>query len=283
MTLLALFAHPDDEAFGTGGTLARYAAEGHDVYLICATRGESGKLTDPEIDAASDVGALREEELKAACEALCIHPPIFLGFHDSGRQERVRRDDPKALMNVDEEGLEKALLPHVVRLAPEVMITFDPHGVYGHIDHVKMHRAASATFWSSGNVMPNPPKRLFYTAVPTERFRAMQALREGSPLSGLDADLYGLSEGSFAAVLDVEAFAEQKQRAVRAHRSQVGPNSSFAAVPEVMWREMFVKETFTLGGLRGSFPEMPVDDLFVGLKTGEARASRHSRVDGNDR
>lgn len=264
-TLLAVFAHPDDEAFGTGGTLARYAAEGVNVKLVCATRGESGKITDPDIDSASGVASLREEELKGACRVLGIDSPIFLDFHDSGREERTRHDDERALLNVDELELERVLLAHLAEIRPDIMLTFDPHGIYGHIDHVKMHRAASAAFWSAGSVLNPAPKRLFYTAMAVERMKAMQALRQRSPLAELDAALYGVTEDSFAAVLDVSAYADEKRAAVRAHRTQTGPNSSFAGIPEEMWREMFAKETFTLGGLRGSFPEAPVDDLFAGF------------------
>ena len=266
-TLLAVYAHPDDEAFGTGGTLARYADAGHDVYLICATRGEAGKITDPDIDPTTDKAALREAELGAACRAMGIRPPILLEYHDSGRFERTRHDDPKALLNVAEEELERVLLGHIAELEPSVMIGFDPHGVYGHIDHIKMHRAVTAAFWSAGSVVAAPPKRLYYNAVASERLRKMQAARQNSPLSELDAGIYGVSETSFAAVLDVSAYAERKEAAVKAHRSQVGPQSSFAGMAqEDVWREMFTTETFTLGGLRGSFPGMPVADLFAGLE-----------------
>ena len=270
MTLLAIFAHPDDEAFGTGGALVRYAAEGHTVKLICATRGESGKITDPEIDADSDVAELREQELREACRAMGLDEPIFLDFHDSGRQERTRYDDPKALMNVDEADIEQVLLPHLSEIKPEVMLTFDPHGIYGHVDHIKMHRAVTAAFWSAGKVMNPAPKRLFYSVMAAARMKQMQATRESSPLSKLDPELYGVSEDSFAAVLDVSPYREQKEAAVRAHRSQVGPSSSFAGMSDErekeVWEAMFTQETFTLGGLRGSFPEMPVDDLFTGLR-----------------
>lgn len=268
-TFLAIYAHPDDEAFGTGGTLARYAAQGHDVYLVCATRGESGKITDPEIDPTIDKAKLREGELQEACKALGIRVPIFLDYHDSGRHERTRFDDPKALLNVDELALEQSLLKHVAELKPDIILTFDPHGIYGHIDHVKVHRAATAAFWSAGGVTDTLPSRLFYTAVASEQMRRLQAVRERSPLSELDAGLYGVSEASFAAIIDVRAFAEQKEAAVRAHRSQVGPQSSFAGMndePDV-WQALFARETFTLGGLRGSFPQMPVDDLLAGLDT----------------
>lgn len=267
--LLAVYAHPDDEAFGTGGTLARYAAEGAEVTLICATRGESGKITDPTIDPKTDKGKLREAELRAACEALGICAPIFLDYHDSGRYERTQHDDPKALMNVDELELERILLDHIADLKPEVIITFDPHGIYGHIDHIKIHRAATGAFWSAGGVTEPAPKRLFYNAMAAEQMRRLQTIREASPLAELDADLYGVSEASFAAILDVTPYAARKEAAIRAHRSQTGPQSSFAGMNEGtekdVWQEMFARETFTLGGLRGSFPEMPVTDLFVGL------------------
>ena len=267
--LLAIYAHPDDEAFGTGGTLARYAAEGAQVFLICANRGESGKITDPTIAADSDKGKLREAELRAACEALGINAPIFLDYHDSGRHERTRYDDPKALMNVDEFAVEQTLLGHIARLKPDVMITFDPHGIYGHIDHVKVHRAATAAFWSAGGVTTPAPQRLFYNAMASEQMRDMQAMRENSPLSDLEPDVYGVSDESFAAVLDVTPYAAQKQAAIKAHRSQTGPQSSFASMSDGtekdVWQSLFARETFTLGGLRGSFPGMPVDDLFAGM------------------
>ncbi len=267
--LLAIYAHPDDEAFGTGGTLARYAAEGATVSLICATRGESGKITDPGIHPDSDKGKLREAELRTACAALGVNAPIFLDYHDSGRHERTRYDDPKALLNVDEFAVEQTLLSHVADLKPDVMITFDPHGIYGHVDHVKVHRAATAAFWSAGGVTSPAPQRLFYNAMAAERMREMQALRQSSPLSDLEPDLYGVSEGSFAAVLDVSVYAAQKEAAIRAHRSQTGPQSSFASMSDGtekdLWQSLFARETFTLGGLRGAFPAMPVDDLFAGL------------------
>ena len=268
-TLLTVLAHPDDEAFGIGGSLAHAAASGHDVYLICATKGEAGKITHPDIAQDADRAALREAELNAACKALGVKPPIFLGYHDSGRQERTQTDNPKALMNVDYYELESSLLPHIERLQPDIMITFDPHGIYGHIDHIKMHRAASAAFWSAGKVMAHPPKRLFYAAMASERMLEMQAQRPESPLAKLDPQRYGVSEDSFAYVRDIADYRDQKRAAIEAHKSQTGPQSSFAGGDEAQqnefWKSMFGQETMTLGGLRGSFPATPVDDLFTGL------------------
>ncbi len=261
-TILAIYAHPDDEAFSIGGTLARYAKEGHTVKLICATKGERGKITDPEIKADTNISALREQELKDCCIILGIEPPIFLGYHDSGRLE-PSQSNPKALLNVSELEIEKVLLKHLVRIKPDIIISFDPHGIYGHIDHIKINHAATAAFWSVGGVTKSPPKYLFYSIMPTQNLQALQRIRENSPLSELEPHIYGLAENSFAAVIDVSDYLQVKMRAIRAHRSQVGPNSSFANIDALEWQEMLIKEVFTLGGLRGSFPMMPVSDLIV--------------------
>lgn len=264
-TLLAIFAHPDDEAFGCGGTLTRYAKEGAEVFLICATRGESGKITDPGIDPTTDKGQLREAELRAACRAMGIKAPIFLDYHDSGRHERTQYDNPKALLNVAELELEQSLLKHIAEIKPDIMLSFDPHGIYGHIDHIKIHRAATAAFWSADSVMQPAPGRLFYSAISAERMQLMQEARPNSPLSNLDSAIYGVAESSFAAIIDVSAYAAEKEAAIASHRSQVGPQSSFRqqGAEDSVWLEMFRRETFTLGGLRGSFPAMPVADLFA--------------------
>ena len=268
-TLLAIFAHPDDEVFGNGGTLTHYAKQGHSVYLICATRGESGKITDPSIDPKVDKGKLREQELHNSCKAMGINPPILLDFQDSGRHERTQHDNSRALMNVDELEIEKVLLEHIAQVKPDVMLGFDPHGIYGHIDHIKMHRATLAAFWSADSVINPAPKRLFFSAISTKRMEIMQALRPTSPLTHLDPGIYGVAESSFAAIMDISAYKEEKEAAIKAHRSQVGPESSFADASKELqdeaWQEMFQRETFTLGGLRGNFPEMPVNDFFAGL------------------
>jgi N-acetyl-1-D-myo-inositol-2-amino-2-deoxy-alpha-D-glucopyranoside deacetylase len=103
----------------------------------------------------------------------------------------------------------------------------------------------------------------------SERMRVMQTARPTSPLSSLDAGIYGVAETSFAAIMDISAYTKEKEAAIKAHRSQVGPQSSFAnatqETKDEAWQELFGRETFTLGGLRGSFPEMPVSDFFAGL------------------
>jgi LmbE family N-acetylglucosaminyl deacetylase len=240
MTLLAILAHPDDESFFCGGTLARYAALGHRVYLICATRGEQGEILHPEINSVlypkgQARGRLREGELNQACRILGIEPPIVLDYQDSGHPLEVARANPQAFMHQEVEAVEQKLLAHIAVLKPEIILTFDPHGGYGHIDHILIHRAASAAFWSARRVMQPAPRRLLYP-------------------------LRSTTEAGFAATVDVRPYADQIRQALLVHRSQVGEEERFWQI-ERDWPGILEEDKFVLGGLRGSFPAMPVDDL----------------------
>lgn len=269
MNLLAVFAHPDDEVFSCGGTLARYAAAGHDVYLLCATRGEEGEIIHPDIDAdipkGEARGKMREAELGATCEALGIHPPSLLDFQDSGFPVEVGMKNPRSLVNADLEELERHVLEHIASIKPQIILTFDPHGMYGHIDHIMMHRACARAFWSAGSVMQPAPSRLFYPARSIAQVKHLKAKVDSTTVNHLDPELYGVSEDSFAAVIDISAYAAQKRSGIAAHRSQVGPESRIDEMAKVS-PDVFSQERFVLGGLRGSFPNMPVEDLLVGLE-----------------
>lgn len=245
MTLLAILAHPDDESFFCAGTLARYAALGHPVYLICATRGEQGEILHPEIDPVlypkgQARGKLRQDELNQACRILGIKPPIFLDYQDSGHPLEVARANPHAFMHQEVAAVEQKLLEPIAMLKPEVILTFDPQGIYGHIDHILIHRAATAAFWSVSAVMQPAPRRLLYP-------------------------LRSATEDGFAAIVDVRPYAQQIRGALLAHRSQVGEAGRFEQI-EREWPGILEQEKFVLGGLRGSFPAMPADDLLEGLR-----------------
>ena len=265
-SLLAVFAHPDDEAFSSGGTLAHYAKQGVNVTLISSTRGEAGKVTDPILGEVSDVGALRELELQNACKALGINPPIFLDYRDSGRLERLRKDDPLASINADPLEVEEKIKAVIEKLKPQVILTFDPHGGYGHPDHIVIHRAALAAFFSCGH-LPGAPKRLFYTAFPIAIARMMFD-SGASPTPGLSAELYGVSEDTIAFSHDIAPYLEQKAAALKAHASQVGPTSRMGQMPEAQRLEMQKRmgvENFSLGGIRGVISSYPLRGFFDGL------------------
>lgn len=268
MRLMAIFAHPDDE-FVCGGTLALASAAGHDVKLVCATRGEEGEIVDPAIDASAYPkgaarGRLREGELKAACAALGIAAPIFLDHADSGFPIEVGKDNPAAFMNQDLRVVERQLLELIREHRPEVIVTFDPHGMYGHIDHIVIHRAVNRAFWSAGAVMQPAPRRLFYGVRTVEQVRRAMANRPGTTTDNLDPEIEGVSEDSLAVVVDVSGQASRKRAGIVAHASQFGPAERVDAMIAGN-EDMLTREAFVLGGLRGGFPDGILSDLFEAL------------------
>lgn len=262
-TLLAVFAHPDDEAFSVGGTLTHYARLGVNVVLACATRGEAGKITVPGMT-VDDLGAQREQELREACRALEIPDPVFLDYHDSGRYERTRHDDPKAMMNVNPLDVEVRLRDLIARVQPQVLLTFDPHGGYGHVDHLQIHRATSAAFFSTGNLPYGGPQRLFFTAMSVES--AAGIARMGQDLDPL---VYGVSEGTFAVSMDVSAYAQNKRAALAAHGTQMGAESLLGRMTpdeRQAMEDRLNHEHFSLGGTRAPVRSYPLRGLFDGLE-----------------
>ena len=258
--MLAVLAHPDDESFCCGGTLARFAARGVRVIVACATRGEGGKNAT---GSDTDIASLREDEMYAACDALGLETPVFLDFHDSGFHN-PRYSDPDALINADPLEIESRVLDAIAWFQPHILIGFDPHGAYGHPDHVVMHRAVTAAFFSSAHLTP-APERLFYTAMPPTLLSRFEPAGFGT----LDFETYATPERA-AIKYDVIDQIDRKYAALRAHATQSGPGSGIAKLlPELERGEPCQasrQEWFTLGSARGRVPKWPLDDLFDGLE-----------------
>jgi len=262
-TLLAVFAHPDDEAFSVGGTLTHYARKGVRVVLACATRGEAGKITVPGMT-VDDLGQQREQELREACRALEISEPVFLDYHDSGRYERTRTEDPLALMNVTPLDVEVKLRALIAEVQPQVIVTFDPHGGYGHVDHLQIQRATTAAFFSTGHLPGGGPLRLYYTALTHQA-------AEGIARMGQDLDplVYGVSGGTVAVHMEVSAYAANKKAALAAHGTQTGETSLLGRMsPEeraALEGRLLGSEGFSIGGTRTAMARYPLRGLFDGL------------------
>ena len=269
---LAVFAHPDDEVFHAGGTLAQLAARGVRVTLACATRGEAGKA-HPSVGPVSDLAALRERELHLSCERLGILPPVFLGFHDSARKERLRRDDPRALVNVDMIDVEQAILRLVRERQPHVVITFDPHGGYYHPDHIAVHRAVTAAFFSSGILGASAPERLYYSAFSHAMFREHSELTRGWGVTdGLDPHVFAVADELIAYAPDIAPVVERKLSAFAAHQSAFGVTIEMLSHPPPDaarllrgFGPLLREEVFTLGATRTPVPHWPLSDLFDGV------------------
>lgn len=140
-TLLAIFAHPDDESFGIGATLAKYAHEGAAVYYLCGTRGESGTVDPALMRGYTDVGALRSAELECASRELGLAGVRYLGFRDSGMPGSPDNRHPNSLFSASVDAVAERIAGHIEELHPQVVITHDKFGGYGHPDHIKLYHA----------------------------------------------------------------------------------------------------------------------------------------------
>ena len=159
-TLLSVLAHPDDETFGMGGTLALYAQKGVNVHLVCATRGELGDI-DPEYkERIKSAACLRTQELRCATDILGIHQLHFLNYRDSGMPGSEANRHPKALAA---QPIEKVAgeVAHLIRLIkPDVVVTFDPIGGYRHPDHIAIQQATAQAFELAGDTAFEDPDGL---------------------------------------------------------------------------------------------------------------------------
>lgn len=155
-TLLAVFAHPDDESFGTGGLIALRSSMGDRVALVTATRGEAGEISDPALADRDNVGQVREAELRAAADVLGVGELTILGYRDSGMEGTDDNSHPNAFASAPAEEVIARLVGIMRRLRPEVVITFDETGGYGHPDHIAANRFTTAAFGASGDPSKYP-------------------------------------------------------------------------------------------------------------------------------
>lgn len=276
-SLLAVFAHPDDEAFGAGGTLARYAGEGARVYLVCATRGEAGEISDPSFATPETLGQVREAELRCAADTMGVAELIFLNYCDSGMAGTRENQDPRAYINAPDEEVIYQLVGIIRRLHPQVVVTFEPNGGYGHPDHIAIHKHCVAAFHAAANPDYNPElgpawqaHRLFYTAIPRSFFvdmrRQMQELAlDTSDLGFLDNPELGWPDENVHVTLDVAATVELKWEALHCHRTQFGPGNLFRRLPEGRVKQLMSLEHFALAWPDPE-PGLRLSNLFEGLE-----------------
>jgi N-acetyl-1-D-myo-inositol-2-amino-2-deoxy-alpha-D-glucopyranoside deacetylase len=151
LTLVFVGAHPDDESFGVGGTLAQYAAAGVKVYYICGTRGEVGEVAPEFLKGYASISDLRTHELECAAGILGLAGVIYLGYRDSGMAGTEDNKHPRALMAAPLEEVTGRVVEVFRRLKPQVVVTFDPIGGYHHPDHIAMHNAAVMAFHAAGD------------------------------------------------------------------------------------------------------------------------------------
>lgn len=275
-SLLAIFAHPDDEAFGTGGTISRYAAEGVKTYLVCATRGEAGEISDPSLATPDTLGQVREGELRCAAETMGIAELIFLDYRDSGMAGSPENQNPRAFINAPVDEVIARLVAIIRRLRPQVIATFEPNGGYGHPDHIAIHRHTVAAFHAAAqpNFRPELGRpwqaaRLFYTAIPRSFFIEMRQQLEALGEDTHDLDSFndpsvGWPDEQVHVHLDVSSTVDSKWEALNCHRTQFGPGNLFRRLPEEQVKALMSVEHYALAWPEPQ-PGLRLSGLFAGL------------------
>ncbi len=269
---MAVHAHPDDEATGTGGVLARYAAEGVRTVLVTCTDGSCGdgpggvKPGDPGHDPAA-VALMRRQELEASCDVLKISHLELLGYADSGMDGWPTNDAPGSFWQSPvQEGATRlaALMEHYL---PDVVVTYDEYGFYGHPDHIQAHRITMAALELTGL---NP--KVYWTTAPRSQMRRFgELMREADPNlpepDPAEAEVLariGLPDDEITTWVDTTAFSDQKYDALAAHASQ-GENIFFLRMGKERFAELMGVETF-LRVRDTTGAAVPEDDLFAGLR-----------------
>jgi LmbE family N-acetylglucosaminyl deacetylase len=236
-TILAVLAHPDDESFGLGGTLALYARKGYDTYYVCATRGEAGTVDSEHLEGFKDKAELRTDELNRAAKILGLKGVFFLGYRDSGMVGTDDNKHPEAQINHSIDEVAGRIVKYIRELKPDIVLTFDPIGGYRHPDHIHVHKATVLAFENADEAsfhpeagMPFKPRALYFQVMSRRYLRWAVRLM---PLLGRDPTKFGrnqdvnlkeLAEVDFPVHVrvDISPVAEIKRQAGSQHLSQGG-------------------------------------------------------------
>jgi LmbE family N-acetylglucosaminyl deacetylase len=273
--LMTIFAHPDDESFGVAGSIAHATTTGRLVAVVCATRGEEGQIADPSLATPETLGQVREQELRTAVAAVGVSDLTFLDYIDGHLAEA---DQEEALGKV---------VRQIRRFRPDVVVTFDPKGGYGHVDHMAIHRLAVAGVAAAADparfpehlgegVQPHRVRKVYYSAIPRERLLKMrdEARARGEDFipGGDEATIpveemgVPLAEIRTRIRLNDEEFTG-KLNALFAHKTQLPADNPWAQASPEELRAFAGHETFVLAPPPISdrdYP-MPEDDVFASL------------------
>ncbi|MER6362094.1 N-acetyl-1-D-myo-inositol-2-amino-2-deoxy-alpha-D-glucopyranoside deacetylase [Kitasatospora sp. NPDC001527] len=286
--LLLVHAHPDDESINNGATMARYAAEGARVTLVTCTLGEGGEVIPPELahltaDRDDTLGAYRIGELTEAMAALGVSDVRFLGgpgrYRDSGMMGAPDNDAPDCFWRADVDEAAGRLVAVVREVRPQVLVTYDEQGGYGHPDHIQAHRVAMRAHELAADPAYRPElgpawriAKVYWNRVPRSVIvRGLAGTAAKAPFPGVaePADVPGVVDDELVTtVLDGTAYAGRKAAAMAAHATQitVDPTGAFFALSNHLGQPLLTTEYYQL--VRGQAgPRLPEDDLFAGLDT----------------
>ncbi|NUR92311.1 MAG: N-acetyl-1-D-myo-inositol-2-amino-2-deoxy-alpha-D-glucopyranoside deacetylase [Nonomuraea sp.] len=284
--LLLVHAHPDDESIGTGATMARYAAEGAHVTLVTCTLGEEGEIIPPALAhlGPDELGQHRVGELADACKALGVEDHRFLGgagrFRDSGMMGVASNDRPDAFWQADVDAAAALLVDVIREVRPQVLVSYDANGFYGHPDHIQAHRVARRAF----DLAYGEPYRIAKFYHTAEARSVMRRSHEALSAAGtgflLEEDLgFGSTDEVITTEIDARPWLGSKLDAMRAHATQITVRDPWFALSNNLGQEARGVEHFILAaGMPGpAAPGAPLEagglgepydrenDLFAGI------------------
>lgn len=282
--LLLVHAHPDDESIGNGATMARYAAEGVSVTLVTCTLGEGGEVIPPELahltaDREDTLGEHRIGELTAAMRAAGVADFRFLGgagrYRDSGMMGVPENDAAGCFWQAEVDEAAGHLVAVVREVRPQVLVTYDEQGGYGHPDHIQAHRVALRAYELAADPAHRPElgaawriAKVYYNRMP--RSVIEQGLRETAAKASFPGvaqvgDVPGVVDDELVtAALDGAAYAGVKAAAMRAHVTQITVDGEHFALSNNLGQPLVATEYYQLVHGRPG-PELPETDLFAGL------------------
>lgn len=252
--LLAVFAHPDDEAFSSAGTFAALSDQGVAITLICATRGEAGEISDPALANSETLGAVREAELRAAMREVGVSDIRLLGFRDSGMVGAKENDDPRAFVNADVGRVAADVVRAIDELAPAAVVSFGPDGIYGHPDHLMAHRVVLEAFRSMAASGRARIPALYFVAVSRERLQE-RAKSDSGAFAGMtqeQLDRLGTPSAEITTTIRVADQFDRKWAAMMAHRTQMGEKGPFEGMPREQIREFLGQEGYVRQAIGGA-------------------------------
>ncbi len=265
LKMMCILAHPDDESMGTGGVLAKYADEGIRTHLITATGGGKGWF-GPEEDypGPEKLARTREKELQQAAEVLGLHEVTHLGYRDG----ELDQADPEEVI--------RQLVSHLRRVRPQVVVTFDPNGAYGHPDHIAICQlttaalvaAADSSYPVQDSVRPHRASKLYYF-VETEE--SLQAYEEAfgeltMQVNGQTRNIVGWEPWAITTRVDTEPHWRQVWEAISCHRSQLPGYQALMDLPEQQRKDLFSTQSFYRAFSLVNGGPGQERDLFTGLR-----------------
>ncbi|NUT39621.1 MAG: N-acetyl-1-D-myo-inositol-2-amino-2-deoxy-alpha-D-glucopyranoside deacetylase [Thermoactinospora sp.] len=297
--LLLVHAHPDDESIGTGATMAKYVAEGAHVTLVTCTLGEEGEIIPSDLahlaaDRGDALGPYRIGELAAACQALGVEDHRFLGgpgrWRDSGMMGVASNERPNAFWQADLDEAAGELVAVIREVHPQVLVTYDANGFYGHPDHIQAHRVAKRAYELAARSDFRPDlgepwqiAKFYHTAMPRSVMsRTAEALRDsdaGFLVEDVDDMPFGSPDADVTTEIDARPWVGDKMEAMRAHATQISVAGPWFALSNNIGQEVLGVEHYILAhGVPGPpVPGPPIEagglgephnrenDLFAGI------------------